>query len=41
MVWWKAVSNTATLGVSGIIFWQASMPWMLAGLCSGPRMMLS
>jgi len=38
MVWWKAVSNTATWGTS----WpstarQASMPMMLAGLCRGAR----
>ena len=37
MVWWKAVSNTATMGVPGISSWQALMPMMLAGLCRGAR----
>ena len=41
MVWWKAVSNTATWGVSGITFSQASMPMRLAGLWRGPRGMHS
>ena len=41
MVWWKAVSNTATMGVPGMTSWQARMPIRLAGLCSGPRGMNS
>ena len=36
MVWWNAVSNTATIGTSSpITARQALMPVMLAGLCSG------
>ena len=37
MVWWKAVSNTPTMGVSGISFLQASIPIRFAGLCRGAR----
>ena len=37
MVWWKAVSKTATMGTPGMTFWQASMPVMLAGLWRGAR----
>ena len=37
MVWWKAVSNTATMGLSGITSMQASMPVMLAGLWMGAK----
>ncbi len=35
MVWWNAVSNTATCGRSGRAARTASMPARLAGLCSG------
>ena len=38
MVWWKAVSNTATLGTPLKICWQASMPPRLAGMCNGPNL---
>ena len=31
MVWWKAVSNTATFGLVGMTAWQALMPAMFAG----------
>ena len=41
MVWWKAVSNTATMGVLGMTSLQASMPVMLAGLWRGARGMHS
>ena len=37
MVWWNAVSNTATIGTPGMSAWHALMPMMLAGLCSGAR----
>ena len=38
MVWWKAVSNTATWGTSlPMTAVQALMPVMLAGLCSGAK----
>ncbi len=35
IVWWKAVSNTATCGTLGIRAVIASIPVMLAGLCNG------
>ena len=35
MVWWKAVSNTATFGTPGHAFSQATMPSRFAGLWSG------
>ena len=35
MVWWNAVSKTATWGVPGMIFSIASIPFRLAGLWSG------
>ncbi len=41
MVWWKAVSNTATIGTSPMTALQALMPVMLAGLCSGAKGMHS
>ena len=41
MVWWKAVSNTATMGTPGMTFSQALMPVMLAGLWRGARGMHS
>ncbi len=41
MVWWKAVSNTATMGTPGMTFSQAWMPVMLAGLWRGARGMHS
>ena len=41
MVWWKAVSNTATMGTPGMTFWQARIPVRLAGLCRGARGMQS
>ena len=41
IVVWNAVSNTATLGTPGSALMQASMPAMLAGICSGPRWMFS
>ncbi len=41
MVWWKAVSNTATMGTPGMTFWQARMPVRLAGLWRGARGMQS
>ena len=38
MVWWKAVSNTATWGTPGpMTAEQALTPRMLAGLCRGAR----
>src|SRR5215218_9505140 len=37
MVWWKAVSNTATWGVSGKLAMAMRMPSRLGGLCSGAR----
>src|SRR5215218_9052964 len=37
MVWWKAVSNTATCGVSGKLAMAMRMPSRLLGLCSGAR----
>ena len=37
MVWWNAVSNTATIGVSGISPWQASIPIIFGGLWSGAK----
>src|SRR4029453_806570 len=37
MVWWKAVSNTATCGVSGKLAMAIRMPSRLLGLCSGAR----
>ena len=37
MVWWNAVSNTATCGSPGRAARIASMPARLAGLCSGAR----
>src|SRR4029453_6190864 len=37
MVWWKAVSNTATWGVSGKLARVMRMPSRLLGLCSGAR----
>src|SRR5215212_9913905 len=35
MVWWKAVSNTATCGVSGKLAMAMRMPSRFGGLCSG------
>ena len=35
MVWWNAVSNTATCGSPGRMALTASMPARFAGLCSG------
>ena len=35
MLWWNAVSNTATCGRSGRTARTASIPARLAGLCSG------
>lgn len=35
IVWWKAVSNTATCGTPGRALDMASIPLRLAGLCSG------
>ena len=37
MVWWKAVSNTATCGTSGRRSRAARLPLRLGGLCSGAR----
>src|SRR5919112_2602580 len=37
MVWWKAVSNTATWGVSGKLAMAMRMPSRLLGLCRGAR----
>ena len=37
MVWWKAVSNTPTCGMSGSSAFTAFTPLMLAGLCKGAR----
>src|SRR5215213_11702837 len=37
MVWWKAVSNTATWGVSGKLAMAMRMPSRLGGLCRGAR----
>ena len=37
IVWWKAVSKTATLGTPLKIFSHASMPPRFAGMCKGPN----
>src|SRR5215211_473348 len=37
MVWWKAVSNTATCGVWGKLAMAMRMPSRLLGLCNGAR----
>ena len=41
MVWWKAVSNTATCGSAGKSSWAISMPRRFGGLWSGPSGMHS
>ena len=35
MVWWKAVSNTPTIGTPGISSWHTRIPIKFAGLWSG------
>ncbi len=37
MVWWNAVSNTATCFTPGSTAWASRMPERFGGLCSGAR----
>ena len=41
IVWWNAVSYTATIGTSGKAFCMASIPAKLPGWCKGPSFIKS